>query len=547
MKRIILFTILLNISNIVFSQTPNFYGTIKDKVTGSTIESVTVEVVDQTDGSKYITQTNSSGYWSLTTSAVNTTKDLPQGFSLDQNYPNPFNPSTKIGFSINKEGAVNLRVFNILGQELDHRSFHLSPGVYSIDWYSKGASAVLFYTIEFGGMKLSKKMIQVDGGRGGFGTLTFLGDAQNNIQSSVNLNKTNTHTYMVYFSLLGYVSDSVTVSGDNTSSIDINLETVHHSAMVIDLHNDLIEHSIGEDYDWSTKHTTNTKQTDIPRLIEGGIDVQFFAVWVSTDGGSNFYTTGLAMINYFNQQISDDTAKIIQARTESEIDSLNALGKIAAIIGVEGGHTIENSIDKLINLYNLGMRYLTITWNNSTDWAVSSADSRTKTVGLSDFGKQVIKTLDSLGVIIDVAHTGIKTIEDILVTTTNPIVSTHTGVYSLANNARNLTDDQIKAIADGGGVVGIVFYPYFLTNTSTAYISDIIKHIDYIVNLVGIDYVALGSDFDGIGTTVPQDLKNVSQYPALTLALLKKGYSVSDVKKILGENFMRVFRKVCKK
>ncbi|HQJ76361.1 MAG TPA: membrane dipeptidase, partial [Bacteroidota bacterium] len=214
------------------------------------------------------------------------------------------------------------------------------------------------------------------------------------------------------------------------------------------------------------------------------------------------------------------------------------------ILCVEGGHVIENNIDKLIDLYNDGARYMTITWNNSLDWAISAADSRSKTQGLSDFGKQVIKTMDSLGMLIDVAHTGIKTIEDIIEVTKNPIIDTHTGAYTLRQHTRNLTDEQLKAIAKTGGVIGVVFYPSFLVSKGKATIDSVVKHIDYIKNLIGIDYVSLGSDFDGIEST-PIGLEDVSKFPDLTIALLKKGYSEVEVRKILGLNFLRVFKKVC--
>jgi membrane dipeptidase len=192
------------------------------------------------------------------------------------------------------------------------------------------------------------------------------------------------------------------------------------------------------------------------------------------------------------------------------------------------------------------MRYLTITWNNSTSWAISAADGRTETQGLNSFGRQVIRTLDSLGVIIDVSHVGIKTIQDILEETTNPIIASHSGARAIRNHTRNLYDWQIQDIANSGGVVGIVFYPPFLTSSPPTQISDVIAHIDYIVNLLGsTDYVAIGSDFDGIGTNLVLGLEDVSKFPDLTLALLQHGYTEQEVAKILGGNFKRVFEEVC--
>ncbi|MFZ2865209.1 MAG: dipeptidase, partial [Ignavibacteriaceae bacterium] len=233
-----------------------------------------------------------------------------------------------------------------------------------------------------------------------------------------------------------------------------------------------------------------------------------------------------------------------QANTLQEALALNNQNKIAGVIGVEGGHHIDDSIDNLIALYNSGMRYLTITWNNSTSWAISANDSRTLTQGLNNFGKTVIRKLDSLGVIIDVSHTGIKTIQDILTITTNPIIASHSGARSIHEHRRNLYDWQIQDIANTGGVIGVVFYPYFLNGSSNASIDDVIAHIDHIVNLVGTDYVAIGSDFDGIEVT-PLGLEDVSKFPELTLALLQHGYTEQEVAKFLGGNFKRVFEQVC--
>jgi membrane dipeptidase len=296
-------------------------------------------------------------------------------------------------------------------------------------------------------------------------------------------------------------------------------------------------------YHLATLHNYN--HTDIPRLQQGGVDIQFFSIWVSPTEYTNYFNQALVMRDLFYSELAANISTIQQATTIDQALQINAQNKIAAVIGVEGGHHIEESIDKLVQLYNAGMRYLTITWNNSVSWAISAADSRTTTQGLNSFGRQVIKTLDSLGVIIDVSHTGIKTIQDILQETTNPIVATHSGARAIRNHTRNLYDWQIQDIANSGGVVGIVFYPPFLTSNPPAYISDVIQHIDHIVNLVGIDYVAIGSDFDGIGTNVVIGLEDVSKYPDLTLALLEHGYTEQEVAKILGGNFRRVFEQVC--
>jgi membrane dipeptidase len=270
-----------------------------------------------------------------------------------------------------------------------------------------------------------------------------------------------------------------------------------------------------------------------------------FSVWADPSAfATTAYQRSLQMIDTFTVQLARNSTTFAQARTSAEIQYVTASGKFAGILGVEGGHSIENDISKLVALYQRGARYMTITWNNSTAWATSAADAQSATRGLSDFGRQVIRTMDSLGMIIDVSHVGIKTIEDILQVTTKPIIASHSGVRALRNHTRNLTDNQMTSIAQRGGVIGIVFYPWFLSASGTATIDSVIRHIDYVKNLVGIDYIAVGSDFDGIEVT-PVGLEDVSRFPNLTMALLRRGYSSSDVKKLLGANYLRVFHAVC--
>jgi membrane dipeptidase len=313
---------------------------------------------------------------------------------------------------------------------------------------------------------------------------------------------------------------------------------------VIDLHNDVMEKVI-LGYQLGIRHTT--EQSDLPRFHEGGMDAQMFAIWTDwTDSVAHpYYAYTLAMMDAFDSQVAQNSSQFGQARSSDEALQVAASGRLAGILAVEGGHAIENDLEKLKMFYARGARYFTITWNNSTSWAVSAQDARSATVGLSDFGRQVIRTMDSLGMIIDVSHTGIKTIWDILATTKNPIIASHSGVWALNHHYRNLNDAQIDSIAHRGGVIGVVFYPPFLSSKSSATIDTVIKHIDYIKNRVGVDYVAIGSDFDGIGT-VPVGLEDVSKLPNLTAALLRRGYSIQDVRKILGENYLRVFKQVCR-
>jgi membrane dipeptidase len=464
----------------------------------------------------------------------------PENFLVYQNYPNPFNPSTRIQFFILNENIVELFVHNILGEVVDYKQIFLQAGEYSIDWKGTGSAGVYFYTIKTGEKSITKKMIQLDGNKdgGGFGELNTLSGS-----GSFLLSKPQSKNLMLIYSKVTHFTDTMYVEVNGGENFLFFLKSIHSAYSLIDLHNDVLEVMIS-DPNYHLKDRHNYNHTDIPRLQEGDVDIQFFSVWVSPSQYTNYYQQAQVMLNRFYDEVSQNPGTIAQVTNPDQADSINALNKIAAVIGVEGGHHIENSIEKLINLYDAGMRYMTITWNNSTDWAISAQDSRTLTHGLSDFGRQVIRKMDSLGIIIDVSHVGIKTIQDILTETNNPIIASHSGVRAIRDHYRNLYDWQIIDIANTGGVIGVIFYPPFLNGTNNADIDDVIQHIDYIKNLVGIDYIAIGSDFDGIGVT-PLGLEDVSRFPNLTSELLIRGYSKEDVEKIMGGNFKRVFEQVC--
>jgi membrane dipeptidase len=518
-------------------------GTVRDSSTYLAIDSARITIQSKTNpNERYTTLTNQNGNWTFTFQSTGTrTEPLPaRDFRVEQNFPNPFNPSTRIVFRTGAAGSVCVSVYNTVGELLDEKFLSVDAGSHSIEWRSKGAAGALYYTVEFGGTRMTRKMMQLDGGsNGGLGSLTSYGGNA----SVPDMKKVAMSEYIITASNLIYMPDSAVITPQQNLRVDFSLSTVHNRAFVIDLHNDVLE-KVVDGYQLGIRNTFN--HSDLPRFRDGGYDAQMFAVWVSPSDTvvHTYYSYCIEMIDSFKSQLAMNAGSFAQARNAAEIAQANAAGKLAGILAVEGGHSIENSIEKLYDFYNRGMRYLTITWNNSTSWAVSAQDNRSTTVGLSEFGRQIIRTLDSLGVLIDVAHTGIKTINDILAVTKNPIVDTHAGVRALNNHYRNLYDYQIDSIAARGGVIGVVFYPAFLSSRSIANIDTVIKHIDYIRNRVGIDYVALGSDYDGIGT-VPAGLEDVSKLPNLTAALLRRGYSVADVRKILGENYMRVFKKVC--
>lgn len=359
---------------------------------------------------------------------------------------------------------------------------------------------------------------------------------------------------------------------------------------VVDAHNDVLLRVMkGEDItQW-----TSSGHSDIPRLLAGGVDAQVFTIWVNP----SIYPQDLSfeqantMIDALYEIEERASQKFEIARMYDDLVRIERAGKLAGIIGVEGGHSIENSLEKLEYLLNRGMRYLGITWNNSTGWATSAMDETEMEdlpySGLTDFGRDVVQKCNELGIMVDVSHCGEQTFWDIIETTSKPIIASHSSVYTLCPHYRNLKDEQLIAIRDNSGVVFVNFYPGFLDSTYAARVDKIeesyqreldslktlygedsedywqsrmdilevplsaiapsidvlIDHIDYIVRLIGSDHVGLGSDFDGISVT-PQGLEDCTKFPAITEKLLDRGYSKSDIKKILGENFKRVFHEV---
>ena len=327
--------------------------------------------------------------------------------------------------------------------------------------------------------------------------------------------------------------------------------------------------------------------TDLSRLKTGGLDVQFFSVW--SDGNrKNPFAFANRQIDSLDAVIKRNPDKIVKVANVKELLQVVKQNKIAALVGIEGGHQIENGIDNLDLLYKRGARYITLTWNNSTDWATSASDEKTnpafKGKGLSGFGKKVVQHMNKIGMLVDVSHVGEKTFWDVMETTTKPVFASHSSVYAICPFRRNLNDEQIKAIAKNKGVIQINFNSGFIDSTEMrrenafmlkykaefdsivmltkdeniaeeslhknhteesetlrAPFSLVIAHIEYIIKLVGVDYVGIGSDFDGI-VVPPQQLDDVTSYPLITKALIEKGYSKKDINKILGGNLLRVLK-----
>ncbi len=356
---------------------------------------------------------------------------------------------------------------------------------------------------------------------------------------------------------------------------------IHTDMVVVDGHNDVIYESIFQGKDIGQR--LNSGATDLPRLKEGGVDVQVFAVW-SDDAKwkTGAFEHANAQIDALEKMIATHAEDIALAKSTKDIDAILKTGKIAAIVGVEGGNMIEESIDNLVRLHERGAKYLTLTWNYNLPWASCAAmeskkmDSKAK--GLTDHGKAIIKKMNELGMLVDLSHGGEQTFYDVLAVSRKPILVSHSNAYRLCPHFRNLKDEQLEALKKNGGVIGVNFYSGFLdptyetrlkkiykkqvgknadTTQSTwslydqlskeakreadAPLSKLLDHIDYLVRKVGIDHVAVGSDFDGIESS-PQDLEDVSKFPLLTKGLLERGYNKADVAKIMGLNFLRILK-----
>lgn len=358
---------------------------------------------------------------------------------------------------------------------------------------------------------------------------------------------------------------------------------IHRQAIVVDTHGDILSDQIRSGIDLGKQQTRGN--FDLVRGKEGGLDVQVFSVWCDASGG---FAMANRQIDSLEALTKRHPEQIRLVRTASELKSAIKDQKMAAMIGVEGGHMIESRMDYLEALAKRGMAYMTLTWNNSTPWASSAYDETfrkdsLKQLGLTDFGKQVIKRMNELGVIVDLSHVGEKTFYDAIETSSKPVMASHSSAYFFNPHPRNLKDIQIKAIAKNGGVVFVNFYSGFLDSTYSrkqqkfnadhraemteltkqsgrskaqeeinnkykqeihnmrAPLALLIDHIDHMVRLVGSEHVGLGADFDG-AESYPKHLDDVSDYPAITEALLAKGYSVRDINNILGANFIRLLK-----
>jgi membrane dipeptidase len=359
---------------------------------------------------------------------------------------------------------------------------------------------------------------------------------------------------------------------------------IHRRAIVIDTHNDVTTPMTNDNYDLSGAPPVPYR-TSIARMRQGGLTAEFFSLyirpWYVEHGGAARRT--LDMIDSVYRAVERHPKDLLLATSVADIRRAKKQNKIAALMGIEGGHAIENSLAALREFHRLGVRYMTLTWNNTNDWADAGRGEQTHN-GLTEFGKDVVREMNRLGMLVDVSHVSDKTMSDALDVSKAPIIASHSSARALSNVPRNIPDDLLRRIAKNGGVIQVNFYSYFLdaatvgpqgeardkrlkpqqdainqkykddperlaeegdkleaANPLTLLpISKLIDHIDYIVKVVGIEHVGLGADFDG-AMDFPEGAQDISMLPNITYELLKRGYSERDIRKILGENFLRVF------
>jgi membrane dipeptidase len=359
---------------------------------------------------------------------------------------------------------------------------------------------------------------------------------------------------------------------------------IHRRAIVIDTHNDVTTPMTNDDFDLSGTPPTPYRTT-IARMKQGGLTAEFFSLyikpWYVQNGGSARRT--LDMIDSVYRAVERHPRDLMFATSVADIRRAKRTGKVAALMGIEGGHAIEDSLPALREFYRLGVRYMTLTWNNTNNWADAGRGEK-KHNGLSDFGKDVVREMNRLGMLVDVSHVSDKTMSDALDISKAPIIASHSSARALSDVPRNIPDDLLKRIAKNGGVVQVNFYTVFVDAKTVAPqsaerdrrlkaqqdaidekykndperraeesdkleaahplpplpISKLIDHIDHIVKVAGIDHVGIGADFDG-ANDMPEGAQDVSMLPNITYELLKRGYSERDIRKILGENFLRAF------
>jgi membrane dipeptidase len=342
---------------------------------------------------------------------------------------------------------------------------------------------------------------------------------------------------------------TMTIGLDARQDADLlaRARALHKQVPLIDGHNDypwaLRQHNTARDLNRLDIRLPQPKlHTDIPRLRAGGVGGQFWSVYVPTSmQGPAAVRATFEQIDVVHRMVRKYPDTFELALRAADVERIFKAGRIASLIGMEGGHSIDNSLAVLRMFYLAGARYMTLTHSANTPWADSGTDMP-RAGGLSKFGEEVVREMNRLGMLVDLSHTSPDTMRDAIRASEAPVIFSHSDARALNDHGRNVPDDVLRLLRDNGGIVMVTFVPGFLTSTGKATLADVANHMDHIRTVAGADHVGIGSDFDGI-EAVPAGLENVSTYPALTAELLRRGWPEEDVRKALGLNVLRVMRR----
>src|ERR1700686_2326467 len=382
-------------------------------------------------------------------------------------------------------------------------------------------------------------------------------------------------------------------SGSPNMVISAKARQIHDSALIIDTHADTPQRFLDESFDIGSTDPNDVGHISLDKARRGNLGAEFFSIWVEPDTNQgHFARHTFDLIDSVYEQAARHPDRMTMAFSVADIERAHKEHKLAALMGIEGGHSIENDMHLLRDYYRLGVRYMTLSWSNTNEWADSSGDINDPKVqhhnGLTDFGRQVVLEMNRLGMMVDISHVADKTFWDAIATSKAPVIASHSSARALVNHPRDMTDDMLRAVAKNGGVVDVNFFSGFvdedyrkameaqskdqaaaiqkyidslkaegkpinyievdrmgrewMAKIPRPPLKSLIDHIDHIAKVAGVDHVGLGSDFDGVSGATPQGIDSAADLPRITQALLDRGYSADDIRKILGGNLLRVFR-----
>jgi membrane dipeptidase len=375
-------------------------------------------------------------------------------------------------------------------------------------------------------------------------------------------------------------------------TVSAKARQIQDSAIVVDTHADTPQRFLDENYDIGSTDPSDQGHISLDKAKAGNLAAEFFSIWVEPETNQgHFARHTLDLIDSVYEEAARHPDRMMMAFSVADIERAHREHKLAALMGIEGGHSIENDIHLLRDYYRLGVRYMTLSWSNTNEFADSSGDMTKPNVehhnGLTEGGKQIVLEMNRLGMLVDISHVADKTFWDTIAVTKAPVIASHSSARALTNHARNMTDDMLRAVAKNGGVVDVNFYSAFVdedyrkaneaqgkdreaarkaytdklkaegktpnyldldsidrewaAKISRPPLSSLIDHIDHIAKIAGVDHVGLGSDFDGVSGATPEGIDSAADLPKITQALLDRSYSATDIRKILGGNVLRVF------